>query len=424
GIWLLAVNGMIGSGIFGVPGAAARLGGDWAPWLYLGCAVLILPILLSFGELASRVRHTGGPMDATVAFGPLVGFQAGWLFYVARLVATAAGSILFLDNLAYFWPAANVGGTRLALLACILASLTLVAVAGSRGAIRALGSVTALKLAIPLVLVAVGMPELFADAAPPALPGPDTHDLGAATLLLMFAFVGFESAVVPAGEARRPERDMPWALLVSLAIVGVLYFAIQGISQASFPGLADSSAPLLDVADALLGRAGALMLMAGMLVSTLGSLVGATFSTPRITYALALDGRLPAWFGHVHPRFLTPANSTVAYSGVTFLLAVTGSFAWLAAGSVLMRLLIYIVVCTAVPVLRRKSVAPGSFTLPGGMLIPLGGVIASAWLLTQVSGDAMRLTLAFVVAGSLLYWVARRGSASSPATTPAGTLRG
>jgi amino acid transporter len=315
---------------------------------------------------------------------------------------------------AYFWPAANVGSARVVLLAVICFGLMFITVIGSRRAIRALGSLTALKFAVPLVLVVSGLPAVFDDATVQASVGQETLDIGAATLLLIYAFVGFESAVVPAGEARRPERDMPWALLLSLGIVGLLYFAIQWISQSVLPDLAASSTPLLDVAAALLGPAGALMLMSGVLFSVLGSLVGAMFSTPRITYAFALDGRLPEWFGRVHPEFLTPANSILVYGGVTFLLAVTGSFTWLAVGSVLMRLLMYIVICSSVPVLRRRSAAVVPFTLPGGALIPLFGVLASVWLLMQVSRDSVLLTFAFIVAGSLMYWLARRKRSGLP----------
>jgi amino acid transporter len=408
GIWLLAVNGMVGSGIFGVPGEAARLAGDWAPLLYLGSALLVLPILLCFGELASRYRNTGGPMNyATDAFGPFVGFQTGWLFYLARVAGFAAGSVLLIDSVAYFWPTANVGSARVVLLAVVCFAGIFLTLIGSRLAIRALGSLTALKFAVPLVLVVCGLAAIFDDRTVPPV-GQETLDLGAATLLLIYAFVGFESAVVPAGEARRPERDMPWALLLGLGIVGLLYFVIQWISQLVLPDLAASTTPLLDVAAMLLGPAGALMLMSGVLFSVLGTLVGAMFSTPRITYAFALDGRLPDWFGRVHPKFLTPANSILVYGGAGFLLAVTGSFIWLAVASVLMRLLMYIVVCLSVLVLRRRSAAVDAFTLPGGVLIPLLGVLACGWLLMQVSRDSVLLTLAFIVAGSLMYWLARR----------------
>jgi amino acid transporter/peroxiredoxin family protein len=389
-VWLLAVNGILGSGIFGLPGTATRLAGEWAQLLYLGCALLVLPVLLCFGELASRFRSTGGPATyATEAFGPFVGFQAGWLFYVARVVSVSAGSVLLVDSLAYFWPAANVGPTRVALIAAVIFGFVLITTIGSGQAIRALGSLTVLKFGVLLGLVAAGAPAALGGLATPPATTPETLDLGRATVLLIFAYVGFESAVVPGGEARRPERDMAWALLLSLGLVGLLYLAVQWVSRSVLPDLASSSTPLLDVAAVLLGPTGALLLMAGVACSLLGSLAGATFSTPRITYAFALDGRLPAWFGRVHPTFRTPANSIVVYGGLAFLLAVGGTFAGLAVASVFMRLLMYIVVCACVPVLRRASRAASPFAVPGGVLVPVLGVLTSGWLLQQVDLEAV-----------------------------------
>jgi amino acid transporter len=419
GIWLLAVNGILGAGIYGLPGAATRLAGGWAQWLYLGCALLVRPVLLCFGEAASRFRNTGGPVNyATEAFGPLVGFLAGWLFYLARVIAVAAGGVLFVDSLAYFWPAANVGYTRVVLLAANYCGLTFVTVIGSRHAIRTLGVLTVVKAAVPLALVLVGVPAIVGGPPTPEAPL-NAPDIGAAAVLLIFAFVGFESAVVPAGDARRPERDMPWALLLSLGSVGLLYLAIQWISRAVQPNLASSPTPLLDVASTLLGRPGALMLMAGLTISVLGTELGATFSTPRITYAFALEGRLPKWFGRVHPTFHTPAHSIVVYGAVTFLLAVGGSFVWLAVASVFMRLVMYIIVCASVPILRRTASSASPFTIPGGVVVPLIGVLTSGWLMLQVHLDAVLMTLAFVVAGGVLYFVAQ-GKESRPRVEASG----
>ena len=176
---------------------------------------------------------------------------------------------------------------------------------------------------------------------------PQGIDLGAAILLLIYAYVGFESAVVPAGEARDPKRDMPRGLLLGLLAVALLYVMIQLVSMTAVPGIAASKTPLLDVAAALVGPIGAGLLMLGVAASVAANLVGTTFATPRVSYALALDGSLPAWFGRVHPRFLTPANSILMYGAISFAMALFGSFRWLAASSVVTRLLLYSLTCVA-----------------------------------------------------------------------------
>ena len=404
-IWLLAVNGMVGAGIFGLPGGAAKLAGSFSPVVFVLCALLILPILLCFAELASRFRSTGGPaLYVTEAFGPFMGFQAGWMFYVARAIAFSANSVLIVDSIGYFWPAAAEGTTRVLALALICGGLTLVNVVGTLHAVRSLVVLTVLKFAVLAGLVAVGLAVsglgVLRQVSLSPAPG---SDLGAAIILSIYAYVGFEQAVVPAGEARAPARDMPRGLLLGLAAVALLYVLVQMVGMAVLPGLADSGTPLLDVAAALLGPVGASILMLGVLASVGGNLVGSTFATPRLSYSLGLDGRLPPWFARVHPRFLTPANSIVFYGALSFAMAAFGSFLWLAAASVLTRLLLYILTCAAVPTLRARGIGRPGFTLPLGPLFPVLGIAACLWLLLGVNREAMVLTVAFVLGGTGLY---------------------
>ena len=411
GIWLLVVNGMIGAGIFGLPGEAARLTGPYSPLVFVFCALLILPMLLCFAELASYFRGTGGPIRyAGTAFGTFAGFETGWAFYIGRAVAFAANLNLIIDSTAYFRSGLNQGATRLALLFAICAAFTWINVIGSTHAMRSLAGLTVLKFLPLLVLVALGIGALGPDTLPIATtPLPPTSDLGAAALLLVYAYVGFESAVVPAGETRNPARDMPRALILGLAVVTLLYVLVQAVSVATLPGLADSDSPLLDVAAQLLGPAGAVLLMAGVLASVGGNLVGSIFSTPRMTYTLARDGSLPAWFGTVHPRYETPANSVVFYGVFAFLLAAFGTFAWLAAMNVLVRVLMYLLSIAAIPILRRRfQHAPDAFVLRGGYTIPVIAVVFCLWLLTQVSLDSYIVTGALLAFGLLLYASAKR----------------
>lgn len=411
GIWLLVVNGLIGAGIFGTPGEAARLTGVYSPLVFLFCALLVLPILLCFAELSSYFRGTGGPIRyAGEAYGRFIGFETGWLFYVGRMVAFAANSNLVVDSLSYFWAPANQGGIRLALLFVILASLTWVNVIGSIQTMRSLAVLTVLKF-IPLAaLIVFGLVHLNPDTLPIAdTPLPSAGDFGAATLLLLYAYVGFESAVVPAGEARNPAKDMPRGLILGLVVVTVIYVLIQAVSVAAYPGVAGSETPLLDVAGVLLGGGGALLLMTGVVASVGGNMVGSMFSTPRMTYILARDGSLPAWFGHVHPRFKTPSRSVVFYGAAAFLLAAFGSFVWLAAMNVLVRLLMYMLSIAAIPKLRpRYKDAENRFVLPGGYTIPVLALVASLFLVLQVSLESVIVTGAFVLAGTGLYAIARR----------------
>ncbi|HEX5791942.1 MAG TPA: APC family permease [Rheinheimera sp.] len=411
GLWLLVVNGLIGAGIFGLPGGAAKLAGEYSPLIYLFCALLILPILLCMAELASYFRGSGGPVRyGTAAFGPFIGFQAGWLYYIARLVSFAANTALLVDSIGYFWPAAATGLPRVVLLSTIVAGLTLVNVLGSVRAMRSLALLTLVKFAVLLLLVIAGAALLGGELLPafnPLTVFSSPYDIGGATLLLIYAFVGFESVVVPAGEAKNPARDMPRALIFGLLMVTLLYIGIQLVSVAAVPDIAGSDSPLLDVAASLFGQPGALLLMLGVVASVAANLLGAIFSTPRASFALAEDGSLPRWFAAVQPRFLTPANSIVFFGALALLLTLYGSFLWLAAATVVSRLLLYGLTCAAVPLLRPKLAKADSFVLPLGYAIPLLGIAACVWLALQVSWSAILATSLFVLLGTALYFLAR-----------------
>jgi amino acid transporter len=407
---MLVVNGLIGAGIFGLPSGAAALAGEYSVLVYAFCALLILPIILCFAELGSYFRGTGGPIRyGTLAFGPFIGFQGGWLYYLARLISFSANTVLLTDSIAYFIEGAGTGTGRIISLAVICIGLSVINVLGSVESIRSMTLFTVIKFAV-LILLPLGGFILLGSEVIPSFdsPIPPSGDLGAAALLLIYAFVGFEGAVVPAGEAKRPERDMPMGLLLGLAVVAVLYMLIQLVSQAAVPDLANSKTPLLDVSASLFGSTGAILLMVGVAASVLANLVSSMFSATRVTYALSLEKSLPRWFGEVHSRYLTPANSVVFFGVAAFLLAAFGSFTVLAAMTVLSRLFLYGMSCAAIPKLRPQFRGEGRFILKGGYAIPVLGIGACLWLMLQVSSQSIWMTAIFVGIGSLLFWIGKK----------------
>lgn len=410
GIWMLVVNGLIGAGIFGLPSGAAALAGEYSILVYGFCALLILPVILCFAELGSYFRGTGGPIKyGTLAFGSFIGFQGGWLYYLARLISFSANTVLLTDSIAYFIPAAAESLGRLISLAIICLALSLVNVLGSVESIRSMTVFTIVKFGVLILLPLGGFILLGAEVIPTFnTPIPPFSDLGSAALLLIYAFVGFEGAVVPAGEAKRPERDMPLGLLLGLAVVAVLYMLIQLVTQAAVPNLADSKTPLLDASASLFGNAGAVILMIGVAASVIANLLGSMFSSTRLTYALSLDKSLPKWFGEVHSKFLTPANSVIFFGISAFLLSAFGSFTVLAAMTVLSRLFLYIMSCAAIPRLRSQFIGEGRFILKGGYAVPILGILACLWLMLQVSERSIWMTVLFIGIGSGLYWLGRK----------------
>lgn len=419
-LWLLVINGLIGAGIFGLPAGAARLAGDFSLWLYPLCALLILPVLLCFAELASRFAGSGGPARyAGAAFGPVFGFQAGWLYYLARLVSVAANSVLLVDSVSYFLPSLQSGSPRLLLLLSIIGCLTLLNVWGVRQTMRWLGTLTLVKITVIAGFAMSGCALLLLPSTSlhqiewqPFWSYPAVSDGPAALLLLVYAFVGFESALIPAGEAKNPQRDLPRALLLGLAVVTLLYMAVQAACLLLLPNLADSKTPLLEATALVAGYWGQAswrpvatgLLMFGIIASVSANLLGAMFSTPRLSHSLATQGQLPACFAKVNPRFLTPANAIWFFGALTLLLASAGSFFYLAAATVLIRALLYGLCCLALPVLRRRE--PSILQLPLAPLWPWLGLLVCLWLASQVSAASVWLTLALLALGLLLFHAA------------------
>lgn len=410
GIWLLVVNGLIGAGIFGLPSGASELAGDYSVWIYAFCALLIVPVILCFAEAGSYFKGTGGPVRyGTEAFGPFLGFQSGWLYYVARLISFSANSVLLVESIGYFFEPASQGIGRLIVLASVCGVLTGINIFGSIGSVKTLAFFTFIKFSVLILLVFGGLILLGSQVLPSFDSSiPSGSNIGAAALLLIYAFVGFEGGVIPAGETKNPQKNIPRALIYGIFSVVILYMLIQLVAEAAVPNLSESSTPLLDASSALFGELGASLLMMGIVTSVAANLMSNMFSTTRLTYALSLDQSLPKWFGNVHPKFLTPANSIFFFGGCAFIGAAMSSFTILAAMTVLSRLFLYIITCASIPKLRTKYQSNTTFTLKWGYSIPILGIIACIWLMFQVSFTNIWMTLLFILIGSGLYWMGKR----------------
>ena len=404
GFAAIALNGVIGAGIFALPAIAAAKSGTFSPWLFLICAVQIMTVVLSFARAASFFRDTGGPIQyAGLAFGSFAGFQTGWLTYIGRLAAIGANISLMVTYAGWFWaPLASGLGHKLAVTVTFIL-LAVFNIIGVRQSMNVVFLFSALKLVPLFLLILLGLshiqPEILIHIELPV-----TGSLGETILILLYAFVGFESAVVPAGEARNPRKDIPRAITITVLTITAVYFLIQLISVSVLPELANSKTPLADVATVLMGATGAALLTFGAVFSIGGNCSASMLSAPRMTYALAKMGSLPAWFGKVNPRTRTPFNSIIFYAVLGLVLALSGSFVWLAVVSTLARLLSYILGVAALPVLEKRiEKTEGQFQLRGGYLVPAIALLLCLWLITFASITTWLTTAAFFVLGSVLY---------------------
>jgi len=400
GIWgaaFLALNGMIGAAIFGLPGKLDAAVGSFAPWLLLIAGLGVMLIALCYADLAARFDSSGGPqLYASAAFGPFIGFQAGWMLYAARAAALAANAHVLSSYAGALWPPLDGPVT----IIVTIAAITLVNVVGIRRAVDTLGAMTMIKVA-PLVLIgALGL--LLAPIPAPVLP--EFSAVESVSLVALYAFVGFEAATIPAGETRDPKRAIPRALLLTVAGVTLLYVVVQLAYSAS--GLGESDAPLADLAAQSLGPAGALLLGITAIVSVLANQLSAVTSISRITSSFSDQHLLPAWFGRISPRFATPANSILTVGGLGLALALSGTFVTLAVISTVSRLFAYLACIVAIPRLDAKD---GNFRLVGGILLPLVSALLCLWAASQSRMDEWKAFVAFLLAGSLLYLMARLG---------------
>jgi amino acid transporter len=414
GFGAIALNGTIGAGIFALPAIAIERAGLLSPWIYVACGLLIMAIVFVFARVASYFGDTGGPVTyAARAFGPFAGFQAGWLLTLSRAAAFAANTHLIVTYAGWFWPPLTAGPAHLLAVTGICILLAVINVIGLRQGMAAIFVLTVLKLLPLLALILLGIsqtnPAIFTGAEIPPL-----DSLGDTMLIVFYAFVGFESAVIPAGEARDAKRDIPLALVRTILLVTVFYTLIQIVTVSVAPEAAASKTPLADVAMILMGLAGAVLLTLGAVFSISGNLTGSMLSAPRMLYAMGRLGSLPAWFGRVHPRYHTPGNSIVFYALFSLLLALSGGFAWLAAMSTVVRLMVYVMCIATLPLLHRKiGEFEGQFTLWGGMTIPLVALVLSLWLMTHATAKSWLVTATFLVAGSVLYLFTRRAASQS-----------
>jgi len=416
----LVINGIVGAGIFGLPGKVQALLGAYGLGAILVCAAIMGLVILCFAEVASRFTQTGGPyVYARVAFGPLPGFLTGLVLWVARLTGCCAISALLLQYLAYLSPAMNQGIGRVATATAIIGALTLLHVLGIRRA-AVFGNLVTLAKLLPLLLfVCIGVFHVdwqrLQHSAPPL-----NRNFAEAVLLLSFAFVGWESVVVAAGETRDPRRDLPRALIAGLILVALLYALIQLVCIGTLPDLAASERPIVDAGKTFLGAAGALLLTLGAAVSMLGTLNGSMITISRLPYAMAADGQLPRVLAVIHPRYHTPHVAVVLSGLIVLALTLTGQFVYLLTVSTIARLLVFAVTCTALPVLRRKGEVPAArFVLPGGFLVPVAALGLIAWLLASSSFSATRDLAILTVIGALLYAVGARRRRRSAASNTA-----
>jgi amino acid transporter len=410
GLTAAVINGVVGSGIFGLPSTLAGLTGAASPIAILIAGASIFIIVLCFAEVGSRFDDAGGPYLYTrQAFGPAVGFQVGWLHIWTRLLSAAAVLNVFASYLAALFPWIGTSSGRALAITLVIALVTSVNVMGVRQAAWATNLFAVAKL-LPLAgLVVLGMFGIDRAVL-------DTQQVAnprwtEAVLLLVFGFGGFESGVVAGSESLNPKRDTAFALIVSMIVVTVIYVLVQITVVGVLPHAAESTAPIGAALGMLAGPAGITLGTIAVLLSVYGWLTGFALMSPRILFSMAERGELPRFMAYVNERRRVPDAAIVVNSATALALGLAGDFGQLATFAAIAKLGIYSATCGALIVFRRRQGLPAGYRAPGGLALAVTGIIFCLWLLTTRSLAQAWFMPVVVAAGAAIRWATRVGAA-------------
>src|SRR5947199_392313 len=425
------ISSTIGAGIFVLPAAMARTLGPAALLAFVCCAIAMVLFVTCFAIAGSRVSLTGGLYAyVEVAFGRYIGFVAGVLYALTALGAVAGVVNVLVNSIVIGIPFLGSAVMRIILMIFVYGSLVAINVRGVRGGAGAVTVVTFAKLVPLLVFICVGIFFIRpADLSWQAWP--NSKSLGDAVILLIFAFVGIEVALMPSGEVRNPARTVPRSIYLALVITTTIYMLIQLVAQGTLGAdlASHKDAPLAEAAATFLGNIGYKLLLAGAAVSAFGFVTSDILSSPRIIFAFGRDGVLPRWFAHVHPRYRSPDVAIVTYAVIAFALSITGTFEQLAVLSNVAVLLMYLLCCAACWFLVQRDIRTdrdgSAFNFPGMQIVPVLAIAVILWILGQASFSessvgadtraGLRLAAIVLIIASVLYvlrkFVARSGRA-------------
>ncbi|HKP30429.1 MAG TPA: APC family permease [Gemmatimonadales bacterium] len=402
---LAIVNTIVGSGIFGLPAAAAQVMGSAAPLAYVGCSILVGLVALCFAECGSRVPHTGGTYAwARTAFGPQVGSSVGYLMAFANLAGSnAAVGALLVASLRAALPSLPLWGPGI-IVAIIYITLALTNIRGVKSGARVSMAMALIKVTPLLVLVGAGLFALNREnlRIPQA---PSAGTLASGMVLLFFAFMGTEGPLSTIGEVKNPTRTIPRALGLAVLLTGTLYLLVHVVAESALgPRLAEvTDAPLAEAAGVIFGPTGRTFLLWAAILSTTGYFTGDILSAPRMFNALGEDGLLPRWLGKVHPEYHTPHVAIVFYVAFCGVLAVTGTFRQLAIFASAGTLLVYAISVLGLLRLRKLGVQGDSepFRAPGGVLLPAICTIIIAGLLWSLRWQEQVAAFGLAIVGAI-----------------------
>ena len=418
---LLGFNAIIGSGIFLLPNKVMAQVGPAALLVTAFDALLVISIAMCFAEVGGMFKKNGGPyVYAKEAFGNFIGFEVGFMKWAIAIIAWATMAVGFSEALWALLPESTALNPKLfksVIVIVIVVGLSLMNLSGIKSS-KILNNIATVGKLLPLVIfIAVGI--FFINGGnytPFFVPGTlkdgstmsTSAAIGAAALTIFYAFTGFESIAVAAEDMENPERDVPKAILLVILCCSIFYIAIIGIAIGILgPDLAKETAPIQAAFGKTIGNVGKYLVGAGTIISIGGINIASSIMTPRSGSAIADDGLIPRFIANKNKKdapYVAIIITAVITLGLALYGTLIGSFAILAAISVVSRFVQYVPTCLAVIVLRKKrpDLKP-SFRVPFGPIIPILAVIVSFWLLYNSDMEKIKIGLGGLLIGALIY---------------------
>ena len=385
-IVLLGINGIIGTGIFLLPNRAYALMGPASLGILLFDAFLAGCLALCFAEASGFFTRNGGPyLYAKAAFGDFWGYEVGVLKLVVTIIAWSTMAVGFATALGAAFPAVSGNFAKNAIAAILIGGLSALNIAGVKTS-KILNDIMTISKLVPLIaFIAIGIFFINGANFTPFVPAHVEEGAFAnAAITLFFAYTGFEAIAVGAEDFKDPKKNLPRAIILTMIIVTVIYMLVLGISIGILgPSLATDKAPIQDAFGKILGPVGSYFILIGTLLSMGGINMAESFIAPRACTALAEDGMLPEALSKRTP-WGTPYVASIFIAVCSILLAWSGSFTTLAAISAVSRFTQYLPTALAVIVFRKKwADRERSYTIPGGILIPVVALVTSLWMLSN-----------------------------------------
>ena len=431
----VVVGAIVGVGIFFVPSRVAGLVGDGdlalLTWAIAGAIAMLGA--LTFAELGGAYPRTGGQYEILRdAYGAAIGF----VYVFCNATAIQSGAIAVIALVCASFTAVAVTGefpgpaATSGLAVALVVGLAIANAIGVRWGARIQNATTIAKVA---TLMFVGAVALFHEGAPAVEAAPSTASASPWTAVLaglvptLFAFGGWQQALWISGEVRRPERTVPIAILVGVAIVVAVYVLANWayLHLLGHAGVAGSQALAADAVAMAVGESGRRAVACAVAISAFGVLNVQLLTGPRLIYAVAEDGRFPKIFARVHARTATPIPAIAVLAGnavALLLLAGEKGIDRLLTGIVLVDGMFFALTGLASLVIaRRRPRADRPIRMPGWPVVPLlfvlaeVGVCVGAFLDPKVR-SAATIAVAWVAVAALLYAVrfSRRGPPTQP----------